>query len=135
MAPEVVLRKLGVLRLLLRDLEPYADASRQEVENEHYKVERILELLATAASDLLQHLLAEREVIAASYRDVFRQAAAAGLLDASLAQRLEGAAGMRNVLVHLYDEIDYAILHGSIGPALRDSAALIAALEPLGQES
>ena len=134
MAPEVVLRKLGVLRRLLRDLEPFAGSSVEQIESEHYKIERILELLATASSDLLQHLLAEREVIAASYRDVFRHAATAGLLESSLSRRLEEAAGMRNVLVHLYDEIDTAILHGSIGPALRDFAALIAALEPFGRE-
>lgn len=27
---------------------------------------------------------------------------------------------MRNVLVHLYEDIDYQILHGSIQPALQD---------------
>jgi uncharacterized protein YutE (UPF0331/DUF86 family) len=102
---------------------------------EHYKVERILELLATSAADLLQHLLAERGLVASSYRDAFRQAAAAGLLDEPLALRLEEAAGMRNVLVHLYDEIDYAIVHGSIGGALEDFAALVATLAPLAEPS
>lgn len=36
MAPEVVLRKLKKLRLLLRDLEPFADVSLEEVVAEHY---------------------------------------------------------------------------------------------------
>jgi len=128
MAPEVVLRKLGALRRLLADLEPFAGSSLPEVIAEHYKVERILELLATASADLLQHLLAERGTVADSYRDVFRKAATAGLLGPELASRLEEAAGMRNILVHLYDEIDYEILHRSIALARRDFAALIAAL-------
>lgn len=134
MAPEVVLRKLRKLRLLLRDLEPYADASLEEVVAEHYKVERILELLTTASADLLQHLLTERDVTATSYRDVFRQAASRELLDPALARRLEDAAGMRNVLVHLYEDIDLEILHASIGRALDDFTELVTALAPFAEE-
>lgn len=134
MAPEVVLRKLEQLRRLLQDLQPFASASLAEITAEHYKVERILELLATAGADLVQHLLAERGVIAASYRDAFGQAATAGLIEPDLARQLERAAGMRNVLVHLYEAIDYEILRASIGEALRDFAALVAALQPLAEE-
>lgn len=133
MAPEVVLRKLATLRRLLDDLRPFADATRAEVDAEHYRIERILELLATVAADLLQHLLAERGVVADSYRDVFRRAAGEGLIDAALGARLERAAGMRNVLVHLYDGIDLEIVRQAIAPALVDFALLIAALEPLAQ--
>jgi uncharacterized protein YutE (UPF0331/DUF86 family) len=130
-APEVILRKLEMLRRLHADLEPFAEAPLAAVIAEHYKVERILELLATAAADLLQHLLAERGIVAASYRDAFRQAGAAGLITVELAGQLDGAAAMRNVLVHLYEEIDYEVVHASIGDALRDFARLVAELEPL----
>ena len=134
MAPEVVLRKLAGLKRLLADLEPFAGRTLSEVVAEHYQVERILELLATAGADLLQHLLAERGIVADSYRDVFRRAAAEGWLEPALAERLEEAAVMRNVLVHLYDEIDYGILHASIPTALADFAALVAALAPFADE-
>lgn len=128
MAPEIVLRKLETLRTLLIDLRPYAGASLDEVIADHYKVERILELLATASADLLQHLLAERDIVATSYREVFRQAAAAGLLTEELSLNLQRAAAMRNLLVHLYEGIDYQILHASIEGALRDFSALVAIL-------
>ncbi len=128
MAPEVVLRKLNILRRLLRDLQPHEGASLEEVKARHYEIERILELLATASADLLQHLLGERGVIASSYRDVFRKSMEQGLIGSDLSGRLENAAGMRNVLVHLYDEIDMSILRQSIGNALRDFAALVAEL-------
>ncbi len=135
MAPEVVLRKLATLRRLLDDLRPFASATRAEVEAEHYRIERILELLATVAADLLQHLLAEQGVVADSYRDVFRRAASGGLIDETLGGRLERAAGMRNVLVHLYDGIDLEIVRQAITPALADFALLVAALEPYAQPS
>lgn len=62
MAPEVRQRKLRYLEQLLADLEPFRHASPAEVEQAHYSVERILELLAMTATDLVFHLLAEREL-------------------------------------------------------------------------
>ena len=129
MAPEVIARKLAFLRRLLLDLEPFRNASVADVERDHYKVERLLELLGTAASDLVYHLLAERGLTPTSYRDAFRQAGREALIAADLAERLAKAAGLRNVLVHLYQGIDYEILQASIVPALRDFAELVAVLE------
>lgn len=55
-----------------------------------------------------------------SYREVFRLAGEHRLLPLDLAGRLQNAASMRNILVHLYEDIDYHILYDSIQPALRD---------------
>ena len=120
MAPDVLLRKLLYLRQLLIDLAPYENATLAEVEAEHYKLERLLELLVATATDILFHKLAEMDVAPDSYREAFRLAGEHGLLPRDLAERMQNAAGMRNVLVHLYEEIDYQILHSSIQPALQD---------------
>jgi uncharacterized protein YutE (UPF0331/DUF86 family) len=48
---------------------------------------------------------------------------------ADLAGRLQEAAGMRNVIVHLYQAIDYTVLRDSISPALRDFGQFIALFE------
>jgi uncharacterized protein YutE (UPF0331/DUF86 family) len=128
-APEVFLRKLTYLRQLLADLAPFEGATLAEVQAEHYKLERIFELLVMAASDILHHLLAERGITPASYRDTFRLAAEQGLIPADLAARLQDAAGMRNVLVHLYEQINYTILLDSISPALQDFEQFVALFE------
>jgi uncharacterized protein YutE (UPF0331/DUF86 family) len=127
--PEVLLRKLTYLRQLLADLAPFEGATLDEVRAEHYTVERLFELLVMAASDILFHELAERGLTPDSYRGTFKMAAAQGLLPPDLAGRLQEAAGMRNVIVHLYQEIDYAILQASIAPALRDFGQFIALFE------
>jgi predicted nucleotidyltransferase len=49
--------------------------------------------------------------------------------DIDLAERLQDAASMRNLIVHLYEQIDYAILHDSIAPALRDFSQVVALFE------
>ena len=126
MAPDVLLRKLSYLRQLLRDLAPYREVTLDEVEAEHYKLERLLELLVMAASDILHHLLAERGQTAVSYKSAFQLAAKEGMIPAELSDRLQNAASMRNVLVHLYEEIDYEILHQSIPSALEDFAQFVA---------
>lgn len=129
MAPEVFLRKLTYLRQLLADLGPYDGATLAEVQTEHYKLERIFELLVMAATDVLYHTLAERGITPVSYRDAFKLAAEQGLIPIDLAHRLQDAAGMRNVIVHLYEQIDYTILHDSISPALRDFEQFVAIFE------
>lgn len=131
MAPEVVVRKLGYLRSLLDELRKHAGATADEIADDPYRVERLLELLVTAAADLLTHLLAERGTQPGTYRETFRRAGELGLLDRDLSERLQKAAGMRNVLVHLYDEIDYGIVREGIENALRDFPQLIRDLEHL----
>lgn len=126
MAPDVLLRKLMYMRQLLKDLAPYKDATLEVVEAEHYKLERLLELLVMSATDILNHLLGERGKTAVSYKDTFRLATQEGLLPQELSERLQDAAGMRNILVHLYEEIDYEILHQSIPGALEDFAQFVA---------
>lgn len=129
MAPDVLLRKLTYLRQLLSDLTPFKGATLATVQVEHYKVERLFELLVMTASDILFHVLAERDLAPDSYRGAFKMAAEQGILPEELAERLQAAAGMRNVLVHLYEEIDYTILRDSIEPALRDFGQFVAIFE------
>jgi uncharacterized protein YutE (UPF0331/DUF86 family) len=129
MAPEVLLRKLTYLRQLLIDLALYENASLAEVLDNHYEIERIFELLVVVATDILNHLLAERDLVADSYRDAYQLAADQNLLPADLAKRLQEAASMRNLIVHLYERIDYTILHDSIGPALGDFRQFVALFE------
>ena len=129
MAPDVLVRKLTTLHQLLTDLEPYRQASLPDVISEHYKLERILELLVITSVDILHHLLVERNISPTTYRDTFRLAGENGLLPPLLARQLQQAASMRNIIVHLYDQIDYEILKDSIQPALEDFAQVIAILE------
>jgi uncharacterized protein YutE (UPF0331/DUF86 family) len=129
MAPDVLLRKLTYLRQLLADLAPYKNVTLEQVVAEHYKLERIFELLVIATTDILKHQLANRDIWPDSYRDSYKLAAKQGLLPADLAERLQDAASMRNLIVHLYERVDYTILRDSIAPALRDFSQVLAVFE------
>lgn len=73
----------------------------------------------------MSHELAERGIVPGTYRDAFRRAGEEGLIPADLAASLADAAGLRNVLVHLYEDIDYEIVAASIGRAIRDGSRLL----------
>jgi uncharacterized protein YutE (UPF0331/DUF86 family) len=83
-------------------------------------VEYDLQVAIQAAIDVGLHLLADAPVpVATSYRDVFRLLGDAGILPRDFAARLMPMAGFRNVLVHLYMEVDtrkvYDVLQGNLG--------------------
>lgn len=125
MTREVLARKLDALERYLDDLERHRGTSPEQLREDPYRVERLLELVIQVAVDILAHELAERDVTPESYRDTFRRAARSDLLPDGLAERLADAAGLRNVLVHLYDEIDYEIVASSVDRALDDLDAFL----------
>lgn len=79
------------------------------------QVERHLQLAIQAAIDLAAHIAAQDSAeTPEDYGDTFPVVARLGVIDDALADRLRLAAGMRNVLVHGYAEIDHAIVWASL---------------------
>jgi uncharacterized protein YutE (UPF0331/DUF86 family) len=112
---EVFDQRLAKLEELLRDLRLLARHDR-----EHFladrglqaQAERWLQLCAECALDLAHHLIAERGwKTPATYREAFEILRSEGVLDAELAEQMQGWAGLRNVLAHLYLEVDHARLY------------------------
>jgi uncharacterized protein YutE (UPF0331/DUF86 family) len=64
----------------------------------------------------------------ATYADAFRRLAAAGHLDAALAERLARAAGFRNVVAHAYEALDMARVHRAARDGPSDLRRFLAAL-------
>lgn len=129
MSPDVLARKLERLRRYLDHLAAHRGRTSEEVAADPYAVERLLELVVQVSVDILSHQLAERGLTPESYRDTFELAGGEGLLADELADRLSRAAGLRNILVHLYEDIDYEIVAASIDRALDDFGALLRTLE------
>lgn len=129
MSPDVLARKLERLRKYLDDLAVHRDRTARDVADDPYAVERLLELVVQVAVDILSHQLAERGLSPESYRDTFELAGTGALLPEDLADRLSRAAGLRNILVHLYEDIDYEIVAASIPAALDDFGLLLEELE------
>jgi len=91
----------------LRKLRPL---TYDEFAREHILVgsaERDFQVAIQAALDIASIILADQAVkMPRDYKDLFPALAEIGVLPADLAQKLVGMAGFRNVLVHLYLEVD-----------------------------
>jgi uncharacterized protein YutE (UPF0331/DUF86 family) len=119
--------KLAQLTGFLEKLQEFEKISYEEFEQDkHFAVERLLELLVIYASDILLNYFSQiKEDIPTTLRTTFLRAGELKILPQDLAQRLSKAAGMRNVLVHAYSEVDLRIVYESIGSALKDFSQFV----------
>ena len=125
MSPDVLARKLERLSTYLGDLEGHRGRTALDIRDDPYAVERLLELLVQVAMDIVAHLRSEQGVTPSSYRAAFEEAGRQGMLPDDLAARLAAAAGLRNILVHLYEDIDYEIVAASVDRASEDFGAFL----------
>lgn len=118
-------QRLDIMLDALSDLRRYRESIDRETmigdRDTQHMVSHALYVAAQAAIDVALHALADTEApIAPTYRDAFRQLAVAGRVPKELAQRLEGWAGLRNVLAHHYATIDYGLVHDAMVRDLDD---------------
>ena len=116
--PERAAARLKRLEKLIEDLDEIRTQGEANYLAEHrvrMAAERQLELAVQICIDIGTQLVMERSVRAPeSYADVFRAMVEADLLPGDLADRLSEAAKQRNLLVHLYIEIDDKLVFESL---------------------
>lgn len=125
--PAVIQERLREIQLLLADLVEVGEVDAERLRRERptrHVVERVLSQIVELAGSINTHIVASLLGRSPdSYADSFDEVARAGVLEWDLAAALRPSAGMRNVLVHDYLEVD----HGKV------SAAIPLALEQYGQ--
>ena len=108
---EVFDRRMAALEELLRRLRGLGARDRAAFAGDamlQASAERWLHLAAESALDLAHHLIADRGwKTPSSYREAFQVLAQEGVLLPELARQMEAWAGLRNVLVHFYLEVDH----------------------------
>lgn len=110
---------LSMLLKTLALLERYArEVKRSDLEADWevwLKVKAALEMAAQRAIDATLDLISKRGLGAPqSYREAFTVLASAKIIDSQLLQELQGWAGMRNVLVHMYTALDLDRVHAAL---------------------
>lgn len=120
--PAVVQRRLVEMRQLLEFLRQRRGVPGEALAEdltERLAVERALAALVDLATAVNGHVLtATGATPPADYYTSFVQAADVGLLDDDLARRLAPSAGLRNRIVHEYEDIDLQIVAGAIDDAV-----------------
>lgn len=130
--PELVTRKLVLIAEDLRRLEALARKSREEYlasEIDEDLAERYLERMIGRMIDVNYHLLTESgEAPPRDYHESFVALSRVGALAADFARRFAPCAGLRNRIVHAYDDLDAGRVYDSLRDALADVPAYLAGI-------
>jgi len=109
----VILSRLSKIEDYLKRLEKYQCTTLEEYsENQDIQLitERLIQVMTEAALDIVKHLLSCLGVLQQkkdwTNRDYCLEAAKLGILSSEIANQLAKAAGMRNLLVHIYLDIE-----------------------------
>jgi uncharacterized protein YutE (UPF0331/DUF86 family) len=116
-------RKIAHLARSLRDLRNIGNVTWEQYEADRrtqLAVERIIELIVECGTDINTALLVESgRPTPDTYYDAFRHLSDIGLVKESLAKQMASVAGMRNRIVHEYEEIDDWIVYNNIAHILK----------------
>jgi len=128
--PALVAKKLAFIETCVRELRTLArpEEIARDVREERF-VEHTLQLAIQSALDVGSHIISDDRLgEPETGRDVFRLLARAGVVGASLAEHLERMAGFRNVVVHLYQDVDLGIVRDVVENHLGDLLEFVEAV-------
>jgi uncharacterized protein YutE (UPF0331/DUF86 family) len=122
--PDLVTRKLLLVAADLAELRPVAGRGRDAYLGNRIEqafVERYLERMIGRMIDINYHLITGAgHPPPSDYHASFVRLGDLGVLDAWFAREIARAAGLRNRLVHEYEELDSAKVFAALTDALRD---------------
>lgn len=135
--PESVRDRLSRLEIFLNDLQELAVSDRRAFAKDserRYAVERLLQLIAESAMDILDHVLSTRHgCLSETAEEVFSNAHTHGLLSDGLYGRLAGLGGFRNVLAHDYLRLNEELVFEHHRKLAGMADELLAELRPLSE--
>ncbi len=121
--PEFVHRKLQLIAEDVARLVHFKDATFADIVGDFVKlaaVERLLERIVLRAIDINEHLMSELatgqegKITRLTYRDTFLMLAPLGVYPQAFAEQIAKSAGLRNILVHDYQDVDRRIVYDSM---------------------
>lgn len=120
---EIVLARLRLITKYKNTLEEFRSITIDDfLDNfsQQLIVERLLQLMAQAAIDINDHILSRLNPgNSATNFEAFIELSKYGVINSELARQIAPSAGLRNRLVHEYDEIDPKQVFKAINFALR----------------
>ena len=130
---EIIRKKLSVIVENLAALETVRDISIEEYLSnifERKATERLLQELIEAAIDINMHIIMNSGAAAPDdYYDTFIRAGELKIISFELAEKIAPSAGLRNRLVHEYDELVPSLVVKSVRMAIELYSLYVKAIE------
>jgi uncharacterized protein YutE (UPF0331/DUF86 family) len=127
--PDRVARRLELLRGYVIELRRLRDLEPTDYQREAYAARYLVQAAAQTCIDLAAHLIATSGWrTPRDFADTFTVLAEHHVLEQALATRLRALTGLRNRLVHVYDDVDDLRVHAALSDGLPDIEALAGAV-------
>lgn len=123
---ELIKRKTSLIQDELQKLTEFEDLTFEKIAHDYRTqamIERFLERTITRAIDINQHIIVEsgkQLPSVRSYRETFLCLSGLGVYPEEFAKKIAPCAGLRNALVHDYNNLDIDILQKSIGQTIKE---------------
>ena len=126
---EIVYKHLHQIKEIAKELETLKSFSLKELEEEtgkRWQVERGLQIAIQNLLDIGSHILSSLgKNRCETYVDIIDGLATEGVIPTEFSQKIRGMAGLRNILVHDYLEVDIGSLYQILQTQLEDFEAYI----------
>lgn len=134
--PDRVRAKLATFAAYCRRLDELAaQPTEAYLPDAAYEGRYLVQSAAQVCLDLAHHLIASRGwAPTVEYRDAYARLAEHDVLDRELTGRLQDLAGLRNRLVHLYDDVDDVLVHRALQEGRADLDAFAASIARISAE-
>jgi len=123
MEQKIIIRPIDLLIKYIDRLKGFEEISLDEYLNNfdiQLITERLIQLIVETASDLNSYLLVKlHQITPESYFDSFIKAGNKGIITKELAAQLAQSTGMRNILVHQYEDINHQLVFTVIPKAVK----------------
>lgn len=120
----LIRRKLAALLKYLNELQPLAQATLADYEAkyvERHAAEKLTELIVEYATAINRVILEDlNQLPPQTYYNTFVEMERLSIIPANLTPPLASATGLRNRLIHRYDEIDNSTVYYSLKPLLKN---------------
>ncbi len=108
MSPKIVLAKTAILQQVLLDLKKHIGKPNQDKMLHHYEIERQVQLAVDLAISISRRVLVIKGIpVPDTSRQVFEILSKKKIIPKPMATSLEKTVGLRNILVHEYEDINY----------------------------
>lgn len=108
--PDIVHERLVLMREMLEALDAIGPITLERLQSDimvRLATERIFTQLVELAVSINNHVISQMDsIVPKSYRETFPKVAALGAIGGDLAAELAPSAGLRNILIHDYVEVD-----------------------------
>lgn len=118
----IIEKRISLLMKCIDRLQSFASISLDDYLNNFDNqliVERLIHQVVEIASDINSYLLVQlHQTTPETYFDSFIDAGNKGIISRQLATELAKSAGMRNIIVHQYEDINHRLVFAAIPKAL-----------------